>query len=90
MAEALENDEVKDEIKPYMFEPNPNDSNSNSESTSNDSQDDEHEELERINSWRLKTLEWCKCKCCQIMTKGIESFCCHEKSLEYDEYDNKL
>ncbi len=24
------------------------------------------------------------------MEKTIESFCCHEKALEYDEYDDKL
>ena len=40
--------------------------------------------------WCRTTLEWCKCGKCAIMEKTIESFCCHEKALEYDEYDDKL
>ena len=80
------------DIQPYMFEPNPDDivesGDSDSDSTStNDSLD---EEFEAINSWRLATLEWCKCGQCQLMSKTIESFCCHEKAVEYDEYDEKL
>jgi hypothetical protein len=66
-----------------MFEPNPGENQSES-SLSRD------EEFEAINSWRLSTLEWCKCGHCDLMTKKIESFCCHEKATEYDEYDDKL
>ncbi|CAB3982115.1 Hypothetical predicted protein [Paramuricea clavata] len=80
------------EIQPYMFEPNPDDEieseDSDCESTS--TEDNPNAEFEGINSWRLTTLQWCKCGQCQIMTKTIESFCCHEKAVEYDEYDAKL
>jgi hypothetical protein len=39
------------------------------------------------NAWRLETLSWCKCGQYTLSTKAIECFCCHEKALEYDEYD---
>ena len=42
---------------------------------------------EAENSWRLKSLSWCKCGHCTLQTKTIGSFCSHEKALEYDEYD---
>ena len=75
------------DIQPYMFEPNPDDSvksgDSDSDSTSTD--DSLDEEFEAINSWRLTS----KCGQCQLMSKTIESFCCHEKAVEYDEYDEK-
>ena len=35
-------------------------------------------------------LSLCKCGKCLLMEKAIQSFCCHEKSLEYDEYDDIL
>ena len=35
-------------------------------------------------------VKWCKCGECAKMEKTIESFCCHEKAIEYDEYDAKL
>ena len=78
-----------------MFEPMPNE-NTQSDSSGSDtgsshaSEDEIDEEFEAINRWRLSTLEWCKCGYCDIMSKTIESFCCHEKSIEYDEYDDKL
>ena len=82
------------EIQSYMFEPNPGENQSesdNSESESSMSSEEEiDKEFEAINSWRLSTLEWCKCGHCDLMTKTIESFCCHEKAVEYDEYDDKL
>ena len=84
-------DNIGYDIQPYMFAPNPDDSvesgDSDSDSTStNDSLD---EEFEAINWWQLATLEWCKCGQCQLMSKTIESFCCHEKAVEYHEYDEK-
>ena len=39
------------------------------------------------NARRLETLSWCKCGQYTLSTKAIECFCCHEKALEYDEYD---
>ena len=33
---------------------------------------------------------WCKCGHCTLKRKAIESFCCQEKALEYDEYDALL
>jgi hypothetical protein len=84
------------EIQPYMFEPNKNEGTNESydsgdESTSTEEEEEEIDhEFEAINSWRLSTLEWCKCGHCAIMEKSIESFCCHEKAVEYDEYDGKL
>ena len=72
MEESQEN--IGYDIQPYMFEPNQDDSvesgDSDSDSTStNDSLD---KEFEAINSWRLATLEWCKCGQCQLMSKSIE------------------
>jgi hypothetical protein len=37
----------------------------------------------------ISTLEWRKCGHCAIMIKSIKSFCCHEKAVEYDEYDDQ-
>ena len=68
-----------------MFEPNKDDERYSSEDSSEDSYDEEDEyndEFERANLWRLTTLSWCKCGKCSLMKKTIESFCCHEKSLE--------
>ena len=31
-----------------------------------------------------------QCGNCNLMVKTVESFCCHEKAIEYDEYDDKL
>ena len=41
-------------------------------------------------AWRLESLSWCKCGHCTLKPKAIESFCCYEKALEYDEYDALL
>lgn len=80
-------------IEPYMFEPNKGDHGDTSGDSSEDSPSEE-EELDEVfeaaNAWRRTTLEWCKCGKCAIMEKTIESFCCHEKAIEYDEYDEKL
>ena len=46
--------------------------------------------FEAKNAWRLESLSWCKCGHCTLKPKAIESFCCHEKALEYDEYDALL
>ena len=80
---------------PYQFEPEarPNKSNTSDESDSEQSSDlsSSDEEVDRefvmANAWRLETLSWCKCGQCTLSTKAIECFCCHEKALEYDEYD---
>lgn len=88
---SLATTEYKDEIiQPYMFEPNKGNLEEASNDSSEDSESAEDEEFEVINAWRRDTLEWCKCGKCSIMEKSIESFCCHEKALEYDEYDKKL
>ena len=53
--------------------------------------DEEVDEVFEIeNSWRLQSLSWCKCGQCTLSTKAIESFCFHEKALEYDEHDGLL
>ena len=83
------------EVLPYQFEPEarPNKSNTSDESDSEQSSDlsSSDEEVDRefmmANAWRLETLSWCKCGQCTLSTKAIECFCCHEKALEYDEYD---
>ena len=83
------------EVSPYQFEPEVGAKTSNlsdesdSEQGSGLSSSDEEidDEFERANAWRLQTLSWCKCGHCTISTKAIECFCCHEKALEYDEYD---
>ena len=46
--------------------------------------------FEAKNAWRLESLSWCKCGHCTLKPKAIESFCCYEKALEYDEYDALL
>ena len=99
--ESVANTEKKDEIfgckelgiEPYMFEPNREERRETSDDSSEESESDEEEvdeEFEAANAWRRSTLSWCKCGKCAIMEKTIESFCCHEKALEYDEYDEKL
>ena len=80
------------EVLPYQFEPvlneNSGSSGAESDSESESSSDDDFDEaFEAENSWRLKSLSWCTCGHCTLQTKTIESFCCHEKALEYDEYD---
>ena len=80
-------------IEPYMFEPNKGDQGEASDDSSEDSGSDEEEfdeVFEAANAWRCTTLQWCKCGKCAVMEKTIESFCCHEKAVEYDEYDGKL
>lgn len=91
---GIQNFGNKDEvIQPYMFEPSKEKSTEASDDSSEESESEEEEfdkEFEVNNAWRRSTLDWCKCGKCSIMEKTIESFCCHEKALEYDEYDEKL
>ena len=54
------------------------------------SEDEVDQEFKTINHWRLSTLDWCKCGNCDLMVKTVESFCCHEKAIEYNEYDDKF
>lgn len=93
-AKSDKDNDCKDElIQPYMFEPNKGDEEEASDDSSDDSssvESDFDEEFERANAWRTSSLNWCKCGNCTLMVKAIESFCCHEKSLEYDEYDDLL
>lgn len=93
-SQSTKEDEEWQEIQPYMFEPNKNEDNDGSYDSDDDStsteEEDVDEEFEAINAWRRSTLEWCKCGNCRIMEKSVESFCCHEKAVEYDEYDEKL
>ena len=46
--------------------------------------------LRKKNLRRRTDLNWCKCGKYDLMAKARESFCCHEKAVEYDEYDSKL
>jgi hypothetical protein len=84
------------DIQPYMFEPSKNNNTESLYDSDDDSTSTEEDEssidesFEAINAWRLTTLEWCKCGNCGIKAKSVESFCCHEKAVEYDEYDDKL
>jgi hypothetical protein len=87
------------EVLPYQFEPEAtgntsgySDSQSDSESTSSseDEVDEIHRIFERENAWRLNSMTWCQCGNCSPMNKAVESFCCHEKAVEYDEYDALL
>ncbi len=92
MENESELEQVGEEIQPYMYEPNPGDdveSEAGSHSSTSSSEDDVDEEFEQANSWRLSSLEWRKYGHCEIMTKTIESFCCCEKAVEYDEYDER-
>jgi hypothetical protein len=83
---------MRQEIQPYMYEPNPGDDveSEGSHLSTSSSEDDVDEEFEQANSWRLSSLEWCKGGHCEVMTKKIESFCCCEKAVEYDEYDVRV
>jgi U3 small nucleolar RNA-associated protein 14 len=86
-----------EEVLPYQYEPEPDIQTSNSgdeseseaESESSDGDEDDHA-FEGENAWRLQSLAWCKCGNCTLKPKAIESFCRHEKALEYDEYDALL
>ena len=68
------------EIQPYMFESNKNECSDNSYDSDDESTSTEEEEegidheFEAINSWRLSTLEWCKCGHCAIMEKKHREF----------------
>ena len=75
-----------------MYEPNPGDDveSDGSYSSKSSSGDDVDAEFEQAISWRLTSLEWCKCGHCEVMTRTIEGFCCCEKAVEYDEYDERL
>lgn len=93
----MENEESIDfasDIQPYMFEPIPGENIETTDSSESDSsvesEDNIDEEFEKANAWRLSSLEWCKCGHCDLMAKAIECFCCLEKAVEYDEYDDKL
>ena len=85
------------QVLPYQFEPEPGlqTSNSGDESDSEEeSAESSDEEIDHVfeakNAWRLESLSWCKCGHCTLKPKAIESFCCYEKALEYDEYDALL
>ncbi|CAB3996154.1 Hypothetical predicted protein [Paramuricea clavata] len=86
--ESFATNEEKDEsfgskeqvIEPYMFEPNQEEHGEASDDSSEDSgseEDEFDEEFESANAWCRTMLEWL-------------CLCCHEKALEYDEYDDKL
>ena len=85
MENERELDQIGQDIQPYMYEPNPGDDveSDGSYSSTSSSGDDVDEEFEQANSWRLTSLEWCKCGHCQLMTRTIGSFFCCEKAVEY-------
>ena len=85
------------QVLPYQLEHEPGlqTSNSGDESDSEEgSAESSDEEIEHVfeakNAWRLESLSWCQCGHCTLKPKAIESFCCYEKALEYDEYDALL
>ena len=83
------------EVLQYQYQPEATGNTSSgaecSDSESASSSDEEVDEVFEIeNAWRLQSLSWCKCGQCTLSTKAIESFCFHEKALEYDEYDGLL
>ena len=90
-------DNQVEEVLPYQYEPEPglqssssgDESGSEAESESTDEGDIDMA-FESENAWRLQSLSWCKCGHCALQPKVVESFCCHEKALEYDEYDALL
>lgn len=83
------------EVLPYQYEPEKgaetstfsDESVSDQGSVMSSSEDEVDNEFERANAWRLETLSWCKCGHCVLSTKAIECFCCHEKAVEFDEYE---
>lgn len=88
--EEIHNNQLS-EVLPYQYEPeatgNTSSGADDSDSESESSSDEEVDQVfELQNAWRLQCLSWCKCGQCTLTTKAIESFCCHEKALEYDEY----
>ena len=90
MAEKQNIDDTQS-IHPYMFEPKKGEEEFSDSSESSTSDDEEiDQDFETANSWRLSTLDWCKCGNCSVMDKTVESFCRHEKATEYDESDEKL
>ena len=76
------------------FEPNKEDLCKSSSISTDDSSISDYDlidpQFEALHRWRLATLKWCKCGKCAIMERTIESFCCLEKALEFDEYDALL
>ncbi|XP_046858660.1 P2X purinoceptor 7-like [Xenia sp. Carnegie-2017] len=88
----------RSEVLPYQYKPEvkaetSEESGSKQESEQSDlssSEDEIDAEFERANAWRLQTLNWCKCGHCTLSKKAIECLCCHEKALEYDEYEALL
>ena len=89
-------DNQRNRVLYYQFEPEPGmeASNSGDESDSNEESGSSDNEVDHVfeaeNAWRLETLSWCKCEHCTLKPKAIESFCCHDKALEYDKYDTLL
>ena len=87
--EIVHNNQVE-EVLLYQFEPEPGlprSGESDSEDTDSSVSSDEEVDhaFEAKNAWRLQNLNWCKCGHCTLKPKAIESLCCHEKALEYDE-----
>ncbi|XP_028397463.1 uncharacterized protein LOC114535959 [Dendronephthya gigantea] len=84
-----------DEVLPYQFEPETgaetsdlsDESDSERGSVLSSSEDEVDNNFEIANAWRLETLSWCKCGRCALSAKTIECFCCHEKAVEYGEYE---
>ena len=92
MGNESELDKIGQEIQPYMYEPKPGEDveSDGSYSSTSSSGDDVDKEFKQTNSWRLTSLEWCKCGHCEVIMRTIESFCCCEEAVEYDEYDERL
>ena len=84
------------EVLPYQYEAEVGGKGTNisdeseSDRESNSSSEEIDQEFETANAWHIQTLSWCKCGQCTISKKLIECFCCYEKALEYDEYDDLL
>ena len=89
-------DNQRDMVLPYQFEPEPGmeASDSGDESDSKEEGESSDDEVDHVfeaeNAWRLETLSWCKRGHSTLKPKAIESYCCNDKALEYDEYDTLL
>lgn len=95
MQMAARNYNPANEVLPYQYEPELNENNNSSDENNSDSSDtSDCEGLDKIfeekNMWRLESLRWCACGNCRLSTRVLESFCCKEKAVEYDDYDSLL
>ena len=74
------------EVLPYKYEPEPKTNGSSGEDSDSESQSTKTENAFKAeNAWHLESLDTSKCGNCKLNNKAMESFCCQEKALEYDD-----